>query len=638
MTSKKLGRLLVMLMTMLVAIVCFGNVKQATVSADAATVSGYGTPTTDPDSFLFWYTNTGFRLQPQDEYTSVGKSKTLTSAVGYSFLDTFFNPLAYNHFQWYQSTDAGAHWSAMSGQTSSNLKVTPSKAGTVYYQESFGYYLFIPPLLPSMYYYSRVASITTLGDPVNAIGLSVKADDTYLYNNQENAATTNVYGTPTPANATGDITWSSSDSNLASVDKTSGVVTANTAGRSGTVTITGTITNNDGTTKTGSVDIKVGGGLDDQTVNSGKTATFSIQGTFAATPKSVVWYKKAAGSSTATKVASGTSLTYTTPSTTAADDQSQYYAEITIASGSDTKTITTNTATLNVMFSYSPKVSFTSKIANLTDSSGDTPTLLSNVVHGDQCEISGDFIDTNPDTKMKTATFKILLPANIENTPLVVGGKTPGMFDYATEPGPNDSEVYVEFKDIPVTPNQSIPFDVKFTSDIDTNETFQTVPLIVGYDDQGNELGTYTGNTNLTVKTSNNALTTKAAGEVTFGSLSYANIDEDIEGQVVGGGDLLDVTDNRRTKGWATIALQQETPFTNSDGRVLNATLSMAINSRRIALNSTSQTLVNSGSGIAVGSLSANNGDRLLLNIPSQAIYPGEYSSTLLWTITSAPS
>ncbi|AYM01540.1 hypothetical protein [Levilactobacillus yiduensis] len=637
MTSKKLGRLLVMLMTMLVAVVCFGNARQTTVTADAATVSGYGTPTADPDSFLLWYTNTGFRLQPQDEYTTVGQSKTLTSAVGYSFLDTFFNPLAYNHFQWYQSTDAGAHWSTMSGQTSSNLTVTPSKAGTTYYQESFGYYLFIPPLTPDMYYYSRVASVTTLGDPVNATNLSVKADDTYLYNNQDKAATTTVYGTPTPADATGDITWSSSDANLATVNKTSGAVTANTAGRSGTVTITGTIKNDDGTTETGSVDIKIGGGLDDQTVNSGKAATFSIQGSFAATPKSVVWYKQSAGSSTATQVASGTSLTYTTPTTTSADNKAQYYAKITIASDSNTKTITTNAATLNVMFSYSPKVSFTNKITNLTDSTGDTPTLLSNVIAGDQCEISGSFIDSNPDTKMKTATFKILLPANIENTPLVVGGKTPGLFEYATEPGPNDSEVYVEFKNIPVTPNQSIPFDVKFTSDIVTDGTFQTVPLIVGYDAQGNELGTYTGNTNLTVKTSNNALTTKAAGEVTFGSLSYANIDQNITGQVVGGGDLLNVTDNRRTKTGTTITLQQEAPF--SDGtNTLNATLSYNSNGMTKALNNQAQDVLYSGPGIKVGSLNANNGDKLLLNIPSQAIYPGEYSSTLLWTITSAPS
>lgn len=633
MTSKKLGRLLVMLMTMLVAVVCFGNVKQTTVSADAATVSGYGTPTTDPDSFLFWYTNTGFRLQPQDEYTSVGKSKTLTSAVGYSFLDTFFNPLAYNHFQWYQSTDAGAHWSAMSGQTSSNLTVTPSKAGTVYYQESFGYYLFVPPLLPSMYYYSRVASITTLGDPVNATGLSVKADDTYLYNNQENAATTNVYGTPTPANATGDITWSSSDSNLASVDKTSGAVTANTAGRSGTVTITGTITNNDGTTKTGSVDIKVGGGLDDQTVNSGKTATFSIQGTFAATPKSVVWYKKAAGSSTATQVASGTSLTYTTPATTSADNKAQYYAKITIASDSNTKTITTNTATLSVMFSDSPKISFTNQITNLTDSTGDTPTLLSNVISGDRCEISGSFTDANPDSKLTKANFMILLPGDISSTDMLIDGAKVAYGATAI----NSTEAYMISPDIDMTSRKTHTFDITFTSNSATNGTYQTIPEIEG--SAGNtDLGNYRGDDDLTLVTSNNALTTKAAGEVTFGSLSYANIDEDIEGQVVGGGDLLDVTDNRRTKGWATIALQQETPFTNSDGRVLNATLSMAVNSRTIALNSTSQTLVNSGSDIAVSSLSANNGDRLLLNIPSQAIYPGEYSSTLLWTITTAPS
>lgn len=653
MTGKKLGRLLVVVLTMLLAVGFFGGAKHATVVADAATVPGKGTPTADPSSFLFWYTNTGFRLQPQDQYTTKGKSKTLTSAVGYSFMDTFFNPFAFNHFQWYQSTDAGAHWTAVKNATNSSLTVTPTQAGTVYYQESFGYYLFIPPIFSSDYYYSRVAAVTTLGDPVNATGLSVKADSNYLYNNQGSAetkaegstgnvqaATTNVRATPTPADATGNISWTSSDSNLATVDRTSGVVTANTEGKSGTVTITGTIANPDGTTKSASTEIRLGGGLDDQTVDSGKSATFTVQGSFASTPQSVTWYKKAAGSTTATKVSSGTSLSYTTPTTTAADDQSEYYAKVTIASDGNTHTITTNSAKLSVNFSYTPKVTVTSTIKNLTDSTGDTPTLLNNVIYGDNCEISGTIVDSNPDSKMKTMDLKILMPVDVEGTTFTVDGKAPGNFQYATAAGPDSSSVYVEFKNVAINPNETHRFDLKFTSISVANGTYRTVPEVIGYDASGNKLGTYTGNDNLTINTSDNALTTKAAGNVTFGSLSYANINQEIEGQVVGGGSLLDVTDNRRVKKGTTVTLQQMTPFENGDdSHTLNATLSYASGSLVKPLtNAGAQTIIYSGTGIALGSLNASHGDKLQLNIPSQAIYPGSYSSTLQWTITQAPS
>jgi hypothetical protein len=639
MTKKKLGRVLLMLAALFVAGGFFNGTKRAPV-AEAA-VTGYGTPTPDISSFLFWYTGTGFRLQPQDEYTAAGTSKTLTTGVGYSFMDTWFNALAYNHFQWYQSTDSGASWQSIKGATSSSLTVTPTTPGTTYYQERFGYYLFIPPFTQSMYYYSRVASVTALGDPVNATSLSVKADDNYLYNNQDNAATTNVHATPTPANATGSVTWSSSNPSLASVDKDDGTVTANKDGKSGTVTITGTIKNDDGTTKSGSVDIKIGGGLDDQTVDVGKTATFKVQGTFPSAPKSVVWYRKAPGSSTATKVASGTSLTYTTPTTTSADDGASYYAEVTIASGTDSKTITTNTANLNVMFSTSPRVSITSKITDLTDNTGNTDTYLSNIVAGDNVEVSGTITDSNPDSTLQGGVLKIKVPENITNTYFTIDGQdvhnTAKLEDdgyYYLEQGTALTSDRIDFSS-----QQTHKYKIDFQSLETTNTDFTTNVKVDGYDNTtgGNLLDTYQSQ-NLSMNFSANTLTAKA-GNVTFGSLSYANVNQDIEGQVEGGGDLLAISDDRRTKTGTTITLSQATPFRTSDGsHTLDATLSYSNGSSAMPLTDKAQTVQYSGPGIKVGSLSSDHGQKLLLNMASQAIYTGSYSSTLDWTITMAPS
>ncbi|TGD18400.1 hypothetical protein [Levilactobacillus suantsaiihabitans] len=649
MTGKKLGRLLVGLLTLVLAVGFFNGAKSAPIVAQAATVKGYGTPTQDPSSFLFWYSNTGFRTQPQDTYTTVGTTKKLTTAVGYSFLDTFFNPLAYDHFQWYQSMDAGATWTAIKGATSSTLSVTPSKVGTTYYQESFGYYLFIPPLLPNEYYYSRVASVTAMGSPVNATGITVTADNHYLYSNQSEAGTTTVHANLIPANATSDVTWSSSDPGLATVDKTSGVVTANTSGRSGTATINGTVTNADGSTQTNSTQIKVGGGLDDQTVDSGKSATFTVQGTFPSTPASVTWYKEAPGSSTPTKVASGTSLTYTTPTTSAADDKAHYYAEITIKSDSESKTITTNAAELNVKFSDTPKVTITSTATDNTDNTGNVAHGLSNVISGDAITITGTITDGNQDSKMKAGLLAIRVPPYCSNTAVSIDGeatslqapKQIGDYYYLVPRTPVDFEA-----------GQTHTYKVSFDSLEETDSDFTSLVEMEAYETDASKLkavvpadtilgttndnnfDTYTG-PGISLHFSSNTLTAQA-GNVTFGSLSYANVDQTIEGQVEGGGDLLAVTDDRREKNATTISLRQATPFTDGT-HTLVAKLSYANGSTVKQLTDTNQVVLSAGSGIKVGSLNANHGQELQLVLASQAIYPGNYTSTLDWTITSAP-
>lgn len=639
MTSKKLGRLLVMLMTMLVAVVCFGNARQTTVTADAATIPGKGTPSADIVQFLGQNFTTGYTLQPQDAYTYIGNAKVLRAAVGHEQLTSYSDS-----FQWYQSTNAGQTWTKVSSATSATLTVNPQSSGTVYYQLADQYGL-LPFLAPT--YYSRVAAVTTVDSAIKATDFKATADDSYLYNNQATAATTYVHGTVTPADSTSDVSWSSSDTSLATVDKTTGQVTANTTGKSGTVTIKGIVNNNDGTTQSDSVNIKIGGGLDAQNIKSGEKATYTVQGSMDKAPTSVVWHKVTA-TGTDTTVSSGTSLTYTTATATAADVGSKYYAVITITTSDGTDTIKTNQAALNVTVDKTPNVNITSKITDLTDNTGNTTTAVNNVISGDNVEITGTITDSNLDSKLKGGTFLIKVPTYIQNIKLLIDGtnapytvtNVDGSYylvvNNVSKPVNGSSAGYYP---LDFSSSQTHTYQLDFQSIEPDNVKETTNAEVMGYDATtgGNSLDTYQG-PDLTINMTDGSVIAKAAGEVTFGSLSYANIDQDIEGQVVGGGDLLDVTDNRRTKGWATIALQQETPFTNSDGRVLNATLSMALSSRKITLNSTSQTLMNSGSGIAMGSLNANSGDKLLLNIPSQAIYPGEYSSTLLWTITSAPS
>lgn len=636
MTGKKLGRLLVGILTLLVAIGLFNGISATPVVAQAATVTGRHEPSADIVKFLGSNASSGFVLQPQDQYTYVGHTKTLVTDFG---RNEIIKPALFHNDsrQWYQSTDEGATWTKVSGATDFSLAVTPQKAGTVYYQLDEQYSP-ISMLLPPDYY-SQVAAITTVASAINATGFSASTDDNYLYNNQSNAATTYVHGSPTPTGATGDVTWKSSDTSLATVDATTGLVTANTKGQSGNVQITGTIKNSDGSTQSGAVTIKIGGGLDDQTVKSGAKAKFSVQGSFDQAPSSVVWHKVSA-SGTDTTVSTGNSLNYTTPATVASDDGSKYYAVLTITTSDGSETVTTNKATLNVQVDHTPDVSITSKITDVTDNTGNTDTAVNNVLSGDNVEVTGTIQDKNVDSKLKSGTFSINLPDNVQNTFVWIDGKRA-----AYTPTQVDGKIYlVGTTKIDFSSAKTHTYTVDFQSIETGNVLTKSIVALQGYESSTTATSetpiddTYQGPA-LMINTTDGQLKATAAGKVTFGTLSYANINQEIEGQVEGGGNLLDVTDDRRTKTWATISVRQATPFTNSEGtHTLTATLSFVNGARISPLTDTNQVVVNTGPGIKVGSLGANTGQKLELNIASQAIYPGTYTSTLDWTITSAPS
>lgn len=261
------------------------NLPEKTVSK--AEVTPYQPPTPDPVILLFIWLTSGYDLQPESQYTSLNNPKTLYTSSGRSLWESILGLLSTVNYTWYQSTD-GQTWTQMK-ETDKHLTVTPDEVGVVYYQQKTTWKSF--PSMFSTTIYSQVAAITTFKNPINAEKLKVTADSEYLYNNQEQAVTTFVRDSPTPVDATGDVTWSINDSGLATVDMHTGLVTANKNGKSGTVTVTGTLTNNDGSTVSDSVDIRIGGGLDNQTVYEGDKATFEIQGEFDQKPAEIVWYK-----------------------------------------------------------------------------------------------------------------------------------------------------------------------------------------------------------------------------------------------------------------------------------------------------------------------------------------------------------
>ncbi len=588
----------------------------------ATTIPGKGTPSANATNILGIYLNTGFSLQPEDQYVVINRSTTLTTATGHSVLDAA-NLFANDHFQWYQSTNQGVTWAKVDPGNNANLTVTPNQVGTTYYQQSFQYYALTS--IGAKTYYSRVAAINAVAEPIPATRLDVTADSNYLYNNQSTEMSTTVNATPTPVNATGKVTWSIDNTDLATIDSTTGIVTANNQGKSGTVTVTGTITNDDGSTRSGTTTIKIGGGLDDQTIDEGKTATFSVQGHFDDDPSKVVWHKVTA-SGKDTVVATGTAKSYTTPVTTADDDQAKFYAILTI----DSTTLTTNKATLNVNINRTPNVSFTSRIEDLTDNTGNTDTTLNNVVYGDSSKITGTVTDNNAHSAMVDADFLIKMPEYVHNTTIKIDGV---QHSYGTQNV--DNGVYMVISGLSFATIKTHTFEVDFDSLMTTNETFVTQAEIQGNDSNNNDLGTFSGG-NLTMVFSDGKLQATSANQVDFGSLTYDDVNHQVMGNVTDGGDLLSFTDRRRERSATTVTLSQETPFSNGS-HDLAATLSFDDNGNLIPLSTTSQTVASYAAGEMVKSIGSSNGQSLALKLANAGITPGDYTTTLAWTITEAP-
>jgi len=622
--SKKWRDLFMMILT--VVTLGLGG-TQVAHAATTTTIPGKGKPSADATNILGIYMNTGFSLQPDDQYVVVNKSTTLTTATAHSVLDAL-NLLANDNFQWYTSTDKGVTWSKVTSGFRANLTVTPTAVGTTYYQQSFQYYVGVPTLLTSTYY-SRVAAVTAVPSPIPATKLDVTADSNYLYNNQSTAMTTTVDAAPTPVDATGHVTWSIDNTDLATIDSTTGVVTANKNGKSGTVTVTGTMTNDDGSTVSGQTKINIGGGLDDQTVDEGKTASFDIQGNFDADPTSVVWHKvDTAGKDTV--VANGTSRSYTTPVTTAADDKAKYYAVLTLGTGSGTDTITTNKATLNVNINRTPNVTFKTSAENLTDNSGNTDNAVTNIMSGDTVKVSGTITENNVNSKLDKGDFMMKVPGNIMNTYLTIDGK-----NQAYSVASLNGDFYIVASGLDFGTQKTHTFSFDFQSMETTNLNFAADVEIQGYNSSEADIGIFKSG-DITLGFIDGQLQA-TAHDVDFGTLTYDNVNQEITGNVVDGDDLLSVTDNRRDKSAMNITLQQETPFSNGSHN-LAATLSYDNGNGLLPLSNQAQVVASSANDSSVPSLGTTTGASLKLKLANAAIVPGSYSSTLVWTLTDAPS
>lgn len=240
-----------------------------------------------------------------------GKSITLQATYQQSFVANLIPPVVNWYVQvngdtWLSVADAVSKgYIATQAKSDKNINfstgtqskltfTTSSYAGTLRFQADMAY-------LGVDHQFSDIAEVDVYNNDIATSAIAITGDD-YL----TKGSTTQYVSTTNPVNATCDITWTSDNTAVATVDPITGVVSGVA---SGVATITVTITNADGSIVSSSKIITVGNGLVDQKVNVGDNLTWSPEGinlTSLANDGAAIkyqWYKGTSPSDTTTGTA-----------------------------------------------------------------------------------------------------------------------------------------------------------------------------------------------------------------------------------------------------------------------------------------------------------------------------------------------
>lgn len=646
--QKVIKSLLLILVPLILITLTYSREQQiARAIDDEVVVIPPNKPHAPPKKFLgIWMTN-GYGLQPNpDYYTVVDSPVTLRTDAGRSVWNVILGIFDGEHFRWSQSTD-GKNWSPVSkgdGGYRKNFTVTPNKVGTVWYQLDTQYYTYLTGWLGfKTHIYSNVAAVHTLPEAVNALKLDVTVDDKYLYNTSDQLSnTTYAHAIPTPANATGDITWSVDNTTLATIDE-NGMVTANNKSISGTVRVTGTFTNKDGTSVQDDEDIIIGGGLDDQTVDSGESATFTLLGDTGGDADgddddgngtvTIDWYKYAPGASKGVKVSSGDETFYTTPATTMADDGSYFQAIITFSTSKITKTITSNKAKLTVIPSSKPDIEITNKLINNTYQHQDnTDQHLIDSTGDDNITYYDNLINKSDDGVLKDGYYVIpMLPGTKVNS-VEVAGEELTTDDYQIIPDSDTGSDNLILTVGDLNPDVSKDIVVNTTApDITAKKEFSFNSYVYGVNHDGEVYRNEATDERIDYIT--NKIFPKIE-DIDFGSISaFSKSTLKYRPDTLNSpNSMINVNDDRREKKSLKVFVTQNGEMINDNGDVLAASLRYYDSGNHSDILNSKTPIYQTDVGTALESIDWDKKDGLLLHINDNYLKGGKYSTTLNWS------
>ena len=626
-------------------------IDEATTTTE---IKPYAEPTGDVRKFLGIWMSSGYSLQPKpNNYVLVNKPITLYTDQGRSLITRLATLFLSSKYQWFETTD-GKKWSKISrknGGEKKNLTVTPNTVGTKYYQQRTAWYVQLFGSDPAIWdpkIFSHVAAVHTLATPVDAESLEVTTDDDYLYNVANEVVVNQTYARaePTPANFTGTITWSVDNTNLATIDKDTGLITANTDGRSGPVKVIATVNNPSGNDFSEHTFITVGGGLEDQTVKAGKTATFDLQGNIGelddddgegnTSDYTVQWYKKNPITNVETKLdVNPQSVSYTTPETTLDDDGTLFRAVIKVNYGNKPYIYKTNEAMLYVTPEGGPNLEMTNKLTNETYNDGsNTDTMLFDVVNNDVIDHSDTVTNKSTSGTLSNATYVLPLHNNTRVISIKVDGQEIDADKYKVNANKQTNNINLLIPDLNFKINESHKIEVStIVADITAKESFQSIPYIYGKDDDGDKYQKVGRDEIINYSMNNIKTETKPINYGTINTIS-ANPKIARQSELNLPNNVIDIDDTRRNKTPVTVTLSQNGEFTEEKtGSILSGHLRYYKDDDSKNLLTEPTVIKQTKQDEALQSIGWDKDNGVLLYMESKWNSAGTYKTVLDWTI-----
>lgn len=611
-----------------------------------------------------WLTN-GYSLQPEsDYYTQVGQTVIVRTSAGRSVWSVLTGLLDSPHYRWYKTTDAGETWSEVpesEGGYRMNFPVTPKEIGTTWYQLDTQYWNYLTGWLAKIHIYSQVTAVHAK-EPVNATNLTITTDDDYLYNLGDNILANNntyVHAHPIPTDANGRVTYTVDKPEIAdfSDDTENGGKTTQLIakdGAVGTVTITGTMQNPNGSTVSDKTIVRVGGGLDDQTVNIGETATYTMHGDTVGDDESenkgkitIEWFKyDKKGKSTS--VAKSTSsnykdyISYTTPPTTMDDDGTKYQAKITFKYGTlnlQSKTMTTNQANLTVI--NKPDITVDNTVTDDTYvGNGNDEHTLNDVSNDDVITYNATLTENSDRGVLKNGYYVIPLHRDTKVNTVKLDETVLDSSKYSivsnSEAGTDDLVISgMNFDGVDVRVHK---VEVKTTvAGITGEESLTYTPYIYG-NANDNEVYMSKGITEQISYTLDGF-------SVSIDNLNYGSVNPlDVQSlhyredkHNLPNGNVVEIDDRRRDKLGKKAFVSQDKLFENENGDQLGSSIRHYENGSYVNILNNKTFLKETQAGESFDSIGWGKEDGLLLYLGDAILKQGTYNTTLTWVFEDTP-
>lgn len=623
--------------------------------AEVTEVTPYKKPSGDARSFLGLRTRSGYILQPADKtYIQVDQTKTLYADARRSMAAQIIGAaFLIRHYQWYQSDD-GKTWDKVSPKkdgTDKKLQLTPSTTGTTYYQLET-YWSTVLGIIKSKQLYSNVATVYAVPEPVDATSVKVTTDDDYLYNSVNDIVNIETYAhaTPTPANFTGTVSWSVDNTNLATIEEDTGLITANTNRLGGIVTVTATMHNPSGKDITGSTEVLIGGGLEDQTVHAGNTATFDLRGNIGDLDDededdsdgnndyTVKWYKEDPITHSRTQILKDDpqALSYTTPATTLDDDGTIFLAIIQVKYNGKTYSYTTEDAYLHVLPEGGPNLELHDSLSNETfHDQNDTDTVIFGVNNGDLVRYKDTVTNESTSGTLKEADYTLPLRKGTQVASVKLDGKDTTNYKLVDNDDTNSTDLVISGLNFKINESHAIEVDTNVTG-IDSKTSYTSVPYITGKNDDNNTYQKF--GTDETLNYTTNSVVVNKVNDIDYGTINSISSSKTLSrpDELNLPNNMIEFEDMRRYKNPLTVTVSQESPLQTKTGDVFAGQLRFYNNGKYTNLLEEPAVIAETGKDEELVSLGWDKDNGILLYLESKWNVAGVYKTQVNWTISDS--